>query len=177
MHPTRPRDTASHTLPTIPADAAYGVTDAAAVCDCSRDVIKDDLKRGAYAHATQNPVGRREWSIPVVDLVAGGRLDPARVADRVAAPDGVISAYASRRDRLDLPFRTMLFGTFTIHRLGSNDFPEGAKSESANELTDTAADDAVTIPIADPLPLERIADAHDCADAASHERIPLTILR
>src|SRR5437764_143189 len=41
----------------------------------------------------------------------------------VAAPDGVIAAYATRRDRPDFPFWPMLFANLTIRLLGSDDFP------------------------------------------------------
>src|SRR5205807_4161359 len=42
----------------------------------------------------------------------------------VAAPDAVIAAYATRRDRPDFPFWPMLFANLTIRLLGSDDFPD-----------------------------------------------------
>src|SRR3954467_2190057 len=93
----------------------------------------------------------------------------------VAAPDAVIAAYATRRDRPDFPFWPMLFANLTIRLLGSDDFPPAAKRQAAADLTSAASDGALRIPIGDPLPLERIAEAHDRVDAGARERVLLAI--
>src|SRR5947209_15943717 len=93
----------------------------------------------------------------------------------VTAPDGVIAAYATRRDRPELPFWPMLFANLTIRLLGSDDFPPSAKRQAAADLTTAARDGALSIPSDDPLPLDRIAEAHDRVDAGTHKRVLLAI--
>jgi NADPH2:quinone reductase len=93
----------------------------------------------------------------------------------VAAPDGVIAAYATRRDRPDFPFWPMLFANLTIRLLGSDDFPPAAKRQAAVDLTTAARERALSIPSGDPLPLDRIAEAHDRVDAGTRKRVLLAI--
>jgi NADPH2:quinone reductase len=93
----------------------------------------------------------------------------------IAAPDAVIAAYASRHDRPALPFWPMLFANLTVRLLGSDDFPQAAKQQAAEDLTAAARDGALAIPMSDPLPLEHIAEAHDRVDAGTRERVLLTI--
>jgi len=101
--------------------------------------------------------------------------DNADLDAAVAAPNAVIAAYATRRDRPELPFWPMLFANVTIRLLGSDDFPRDAKRQAAADLSRAAADGALTIRIGDPLPLERIAEAHDRVDAGARERVLLAI--
>src|SRR5438105_6771537 len=56
----------------------------------------------------------------------------------VAAPDGVIAAYATSRDRPDLPFWPMLFANLTIRLRGSDDFPPAANRQAAADLPTAA---------------------------------------
>src|SRR4051812_46203035 len=93
----------------------------------------------------------------------------------VAAPEAVIAAYATRDPRPAFDFWPMLFANLTIRLLGSDDFPAGAKRQAAADLTAAAQEGALRIPIADPLPLDRIADAHDRIDASARECIVLSI--
>jgi NADPH:quinone reductase len=93
----------------------------------------------------------------------------------VAARDAVIAAYATRRDRPDFPFWPMLFANLTIRLLGSDDFPAAAKRQAAVDLTTAACGGALSIPSGDPLPLDRIAEAHDRVDAGTRERVLLAI--
>src|SRR3954470_8720714 len=76
----------------------------------------------------------------------------------VAAPDGVIAAYATRRDRPDLPFWPMLFANLTIRFLGSDDFPREAKRQAATELITAAREGALSMATGDPMPLDHIAE-------------------
>jgi NADPH:quinone reductase len=101
--------------------------------------------------------------------------DNADLDAAVAAPAGVIAAYASRGDRPELPFWPMLFANLTIRLLGSDDFPPAAKRAAAADLTAAARDGALSIPIGDPLPLDRIAEAHDRVDAGTRERVLVAI--
>src|SRR4051795_7272690 len=93
----------------------------------------------------------------------------------VAAPDAVVAAYATRRDRPDFPFWPMLFANLTIRLLGSDDFPQAAKRQAAADLTTAARERALSIPIDEPLPLDRIAEAHDRVDARTRKRVLLAI--
>ncbi|MFL5842094.1 MAG: NADPH:quinone reductase [Thermoleophilaceae bacterium] len=93
----------------------------------------------------------------------------------VAASEAVIAAYGTRLERPDFPFWPMLFANITIRLLGSDDFPVGAKRQAAVDLTKAAREGALSIRIADPLPLEEIAVAHDRVDAGTRERILLAL--
>jgi len=137
-------------------------------------------------------------SSALTHVVALDRPDPA-AAIREVTPDGVdrvievafsdnidldaavvknqavIAAYATRAERPDLPFWPMLFDNVTIRLLGSDDFPAHAKHQAATDLTTAAAEGALTIRIAAPLPLDQAAAAHDLIDAGTRERVLLTI--
>jgi NADPH2:quinone reductase len=93
----------------------------------------------------------------------------------VAASGGVIAAYATRRDRPEFPFWPMLFANLTIRLLGSDDFPAAAKRQAAADLTTAAREGALSIPIGDPLPLDRIAEAHDRVDSGARQRMLMAI--
>src|SRR4051794_38714621 len=101
--------------------------------------------------------------------------DNADLDAAVAAPDGVIAAYATRRDRPDFPFWPMLFANLTIRLLGSDDFPQEAKHQAADDLTTAAREGALSIPITEPLPLHQIAEAHELVDAGARKRVLLSI--
>jgi NADPH2:quinone reductase len=93
----------------------------------------------------------------------------------VAGNGAVIAAYATRAERPNLPFWPMLFNNITIRLLGSDDFPPEAKQEAAADLTMAAREGALAIPIDGPLPLERIAEAHDRVAHGSRARVLLSI--
>jgi len=93
----------------------------------------------------------------------------------VAANDGVIAAYATRRDRPEFPFWPMLFANLTIRLFGSDDFPPAAKRQAAADLTTAARAKALRMPVGKPLPLDRIAEAHDRVDAGARERVLLAM--
>jgi NADPH:quinone reductase len=93
----------------------------------------------------------------------------------VAKNHTVIAAYATRGDRPDFPFWPMLFDNITIRLLGSDDFPATSKQQAALDLTASARDGALSIPIGTPLPLERAAEAHERVDAGGRDRVLLAI--
>jgi NADPH2:quinone reductase len=103
--------------------------------------------------------------------------DNADLDAAVAAPEAVIAAYATRDPRPDFDFWSMLFANLTIRLLGSDDFPQAAKQQAAADLTAAARAGALRIPIEDPLPLDRIAEAHDRVDAGARKRVVLSIPR
>jgi NADPH2:quinone reductase len=93
----------------------------------------------------------------------------------VAANEAIIAAYGTREDRPTIPFRPLLWANVTIRLLGSDDFPASTKREAAAALTAAARDGALTLPIGEPLPLERIAEAHDRVDAGARERVLIAL--
>ena len=94
----------------------------------------------------------------------------------VAAPDAVLAAYATRRERPELPFLPMLFANLTVRLLGPDDFPPEAKAAAAAELTAAAAAGGLSVAIADPLPLTEVAAAHDRVDAGARGRTVVALL-
>lgn len=101
--------------------------------------------------------------------------DNADLDAAVAAPEAVIAAYATRDPGPQLDFWPMLFANLTIRLLGSDDFPPAAKRQAAADLTAAAREGVLRIPIDDPLPLGRIAEAHDRVEAGVRRRVVLSI--
>ena len=89
----------------------------------------------------------------------------------VAKNNTTIVAYATRQDRPDFPFWPMLFDNMTIRLIGSDDFSPAWKQRAAQDLNDAARDSALSIKIGSPLPLDRVADAHERVDQGSRERV------
>jgi NADPH:quinone reductase len=95
-----------------------------------------------------------------VALSANADLDAAIVSN-----GAVIAAYSSPEARTTLPLWPMLFANVTIRLLGSDDFTQAAKDAAARDLTTAAASSALSIPVAEVLPLARIAEAHDLIES------------
>jgi NADPH2:quinone reductase len=93
----------------------------------------------------------------------------------ISRKGGVIAAYGTRADRPDLPFWPLLFANVSVRLLGSDDFPLEAKQRAAVDLIAAALDGSLSIPIGDPLPLDRTAEAHELVDAGSRTRALLTM--
>lgn len=110
----------------------------------------------AIAGLAPDGVGR----IVDVALAANADLDAAIVSN-----GAVIAAYASPRDRTELPFWPLLFANVTIRLLGSDDFPQDAKDAAARDLITAAAESALSIPVSDVIPLGRIAAAHELIES------------
>jgi NADPH2:quinone reductase len=124
-----------------------------------------------------DPAGRiREHAPDGVDrIVEVAFSDNVDLDAAVAANDAVIAAYGTRDDRPAFPFRPLLWANVTIRLLGSDDFPAAAKQDAASALTTAARDGALSVPIGDPLPLDRIAEAHDRVDAGARERVLISL--
>jgi NADPH2:quinone reductase len=86
----------------------------------------------------------------------------------VVANNAVIAAYSSRSDRAPLPFPPLLFANVTVRLLGSDDFTAEAYRSAGTDLNAAARAGAMTIPVAPPYPLARIAQAHDHVDNGPH---------
>jgi NADPH:quinone reductase len=95
-----------------------------------------------------------------VALSANADLDAAVVAN-----GAVVAAYASAKDRPELPFWPLLFANVTIRLLGSDDFPQAAKDAAARDLTDAAAQSALSVTVAETFPLTGIAAAHELIES------------
>jgi len=136
---------------------------------------------GAVAHRIAldegDPVAaiRRVAPDGVQRIVEVSFSDNADLDAAVAAPDAVIAAYATRDPRPTFDFWPMLFANLTIRLLGSDDFPPAARQQASADLTAAAHEGALRIPIDDPLPLDRIAEAHDRVDAGARRRVVLAI--
>jgi NADPH2:quinone reductase len=63
----------------------------------------------------------------------------------------------------------------TLRLLGSDDFPPEAERQAGADLTAAAAAGALGVLIGEPLPLERIAEAHDRVDAGAAGRVLLRL--
>jgi NADPH:quinone reductase len=57
----------------------------------------------------------------------------------------------------------------TIRLLGSDDFSAEDRLRAAADLTSAARDEALVIPVGEPLPLGRTAEAHERVDAGGRE--------
>ncbi|MET8076877.1 NADPH:quinone reductase [Streptomyces sp. NPDC005303] len=101
--------------------------------------------------------------------------DNADLDDAVAADGAVIAAYATRADRTEIPFWTLLFNNVTLRLLGSDDFPTEARRQAARDLTAAAAVGALTVEVGARFPLVDIAEAHDRIDAGGRGRVLIDI--
>jgi NADPH:quinone reductase len=97
-----------------------------------------------------------------VALSANADLDAAIVRN-----GAVVAAYASPKDRPELPFWPLLFANVTIRLLGSDDFPQEAKDAAAGDLTRAAAQSALSVPVAEVVPLAQVAAAHELVESGT----------
>jgi NADPH:quinone reductase len=143
----------------------------------------DDLKqvsptlKHAMALDHPDPAGAiRALAVDGVDrIVEVSFSDNVDLDATVLKNNGVIAAYATRRDRPDFPFWPMLFENIVIRLLGSDDFSASSKQQAAADLTDAARDGALSVAIGTPLPLDKTAEAHDRVDARTRDRVLVAI--
>jgi NADPH:quinone reductase len=108
----------------------------------------------------------------IVEVAFSDNIDLDAAVVNIGA---VIAAYATRDERPSFPFWPLLFDNITIRLLGSDDFPAEAKQQAAADLTAAAASGDLVIAMADPLPLDQAALAHERVDADNRRRILLEI--
>lgn len=101
--------------------------------------------------------------------------DNVELDDAVVANGAVIAAYATRVDRPQLPFWTLLFKNVSLRMLGSDDFPVSAKRQASRDLTAAAAVGALRVRIAENYQLADIGAAHDRVDAGAGGRVLVTM--
>jgi NADPH2:quinone reductase len=144
-----------------------------------RSADLDEVRGPAIAHAVAldqpGPAAAIRALAPdgvdrIVEVSLSDNADLDAALTRVGT---VIAAYATRADRPELPFWPLLFDNVTLRLLGSDDFPAAAKQQAATDLTAAARDGALALPVAQPLPLHRAAEAHDRVDSGTRERIIL----
>jgi NADPH:quinone reductase len=88
---------------------------------------------------------------------------------------GVICSYYSATDRPDIPYWTLGFADATLRLLGSDDFPPAVKADAAAQLTDALLDGALRSRIAERVPLQDIARAHELVEQGAGGRVILEI--
>lgn len=108
--------------------------------------------------------------IAEVDLGAHVDLDA-----QLVAVGATIASYATSVERPAIPYWTLGFADVRLRLLGSDDFAPGVKARAAAELTDALADGSLRSVIAQRLPLERIADAHELVEAGAGGRVVLEV--
>jgi NADPH:quinone reductase len=146
-----------------------------------RRVDRDRINASAADHAVAldepDPAAATRAAAPhgIDRIVEVAFSENADLDAAVVANDAIIAAYATRRDRPEFPFWPMLFANVMIRLMGSDDFPAAAKQQAADDFTTAAREGALPIPISDPLPLDRIAEAHDRVDAGARERVLVLI--
>ncbi len=101
--------------------------------------------------------------------------DNADLDASVAAPHGVIAAYATRRDRPDFPFWPMLFANLTIRLLGSDDFPVRRYARPPTISRPPLGREHSRSRSPTQSPWTRSHEAHDRVDAGTRERVLLAI--
>jgi NADPH2:quinone reductase len=110
----------------------------------------------------------RELAPEGVDRVVEVALSANADLDAAVVRNGaVLAAYASTRDRPELPFWPMLFANVTIRLLGSDDFPQEAKDAAARDLTAAATQGTLSVAVARTFPLAQIAAAHELIESGS----------
>lgn len=103
----------------------------------------------------------------VVEVALAANLELNRL---VLGQHGGISAYASDRPEVVLPFWPMLFENLSLRLVGSDDFTPAQREAAVADLTAAAAEGWLRPRIAEPVPLECCAEAHDRVAAGSRER-------
>jgi NADPH2:quinone reductase len=134
------------------------------------DAAAEDAGLGAVGHVVSlesNPVAAiRRLAPEGVDRVVEVALSANADIDAAVMCNGaVLAAFASTKDRPELPFWPMLFNNVTIRLLGSDDFPASAKSAAARDLTIAAAQSALSVTVTETFPLAQIAAAHELAES------------
>jgi NADPH2:quinone reductase len=112
----------------------------------------------------------RVHRIAEVDFAAHIDLD----AD-VLAIGGVVSSYYSSADRPELPYWKLSFADTTLRLLGSDDFSPAVKAQAAEALTAALAEGSLRSRIAERVPLDEIARAHELVEQGTNGRVVVEI--
>ncbi|HTZ92353.1 MAG TPA: NADPH:quinone reductase [Streptosporangiaceae bacterium] len=139
--------------------------------------VRTDAEVGAVSAGTadhvvslrSDPVAAiRQLAPDGVDRIIEVALSANADTDAAIVRNGaVLAAYASPKERPELPFWPLLFANVTIRLLGSDDFPQEAKNAAARDLTRAAAESALAIAIAEVMPLAETAAAHELIESGT----------
>jgi NADPH:quinone reductase len=109
----------------------------------------------------------------IVEVALSANADLDAKVVRIGA---VLAAFASPSDRPELPFWPMLFANVTIRLLGSDDFPQESRDAAARDLSEAAAQSALSVSIATVFPLAQVAAAHELIETrAAAGRVLLSL--
>ncbi|MDQ1040923.1 NADPH2:quinone reductase [Streptomyces sp. V3I8] len=143
------------------------------------DLVDPALVSRAVALDTGDPAAAIRSHAPggVHRVIEVALSDNADLDCAVVADDAVVAAYATRRDRPELPFWPLLFKNVTLRMLGSDDFPAAARRQAVRDLTAVAAAGALTVTTGARYALADIAQAHDHVDAGLRGRVLIDVPR
>jgi NADPH2:quinone reductase len=94
---------------------------------------------------------------------------------KIVAVGATISSFATSADRPTIPYWTLGFADTCLRLLGSDDFTPTVKAHAAAELTGALVEGALRSVIAERVPLERIAEAHELVEAGAAGRVLVQI--
>jgi NADPH2:quinone reductase len=93
----------------------------------------------------------------------------------IIAVGATISSYYSTQDRPSFRYWPLGFANTTLRVLGSDDFAPEVKAHAASELTSALIEGTPRIPIAERLPLDDIAIAHEHVELGTSGRVLLRV--
>ena len=98
----------------------------------------------------------------IADVDFGAHIE---VNAKIVAVGATISSFATSVEQPAIPYWTLGFADTCLRLLGSDDFAAPVKAHAAAELTDALVEGALRSVVAERVPLERIADAHEMVEA------------
>ena len=129
------------------------------------DAARTDLAEAVHAIAPDG-VDR------IADVDFGAHIE---VNAKIVAIGATISSYATSIEVPAIPYWTLGFADTCLRLLGSDDFAPPVKAHAAAELTDALVGNALQSVIAERVPLERIAEAHELVEAGAAGRVLVQI--
>ena len=129
------------------------------------DADRPDLAEAVRALAP-NGVDR------IADVDFGAHID---LNAKIVAIGATISSFATSVEQPAIPYWTLGFADTCLRLLGSDDFAPQVKAHAAAELTDALVEGALHSVIAERVPLERIAEAHEMVEAGAAGRVLVQI--
>ena len=99
----------------------------------------------------------------IVEVAFGSNVS---IDVELLALDGSIASFATDTNAPGIPFWPLLFKNTRVFFVGSDDVPADAKRDAASAITDALVEGWAGFDIAERLPLEAIATAHERMDAA-----------
>ncbi len=94
---------------------------------------------------------------------------------KIVAVGATISSFATSVELPSIPYWTLGFADTCLRLLGSDDFAAAVKAHAAAELTDALVGGELRSVIAERVPLERIAEAHELVEAGAAGRVLVQI--